>query len=132
MNALYQVPECEEIQFERWIDNGKAKVLSNREFCGLSFNQCVDWLFEQDSGRRIVCGIVRFIMNNDFKLSHAQIRSLDAQHQKWFQDYFDRYFEAHMPQIMAEAKEMQRENEEERAIAQHEARQDAAMARGEW
>ncbi|MBY8106411.1 hypothetical protein KW456_04695 [Vibrio fluvialis] len=115
MNILSLVPENEESALNAYIDKGIVRIKSNREFCGLTINSFVDWMFEQDLPRRMVVGLVREVMATQFdpQMSSHKLIPLES-FQDNFGDLLEKFIEENKVKIKdgyAAEKKQQFEND---------------------
>lgn len=114
MNIVSLVPENEESALNAYIDNGIIRIKSNREFCGLTITQFVDWMFEQDLPHRMVVGLVREIMATQFDPQMSSHKLIPLENfQDNFNDLLERYIDDNKAKIRdgyLEEKKQQFEN----------------------
>uniref|UniRef100_UPI003F585D6F hypothetical protein n=1 Tax=Vibrio cholerae TaxID=666 RepID=UPI003F585D6F len=121
MNILSLVPESEESAFNTYIDNGVIRIKSNREFCGLTITNFVDWMFEQDMPHRMVVGLVREIMATDFtkQMSSHNLLKLEK-FQEDFNELLAKYIDQNWKAVAEGYREQKKHHAVDRAIDQFE------------
>lgn len=124
MNILNLVPEPEEQQFSRFIDDGLDRIKSNREFCDLSLSGFVDWMYEQELPRKMVYGLIRNILTVQFEpmMSSHKLVELET-YQEHFNELLEKYLEHHWQSVIKEYRAQINDQITEQQIEAFESRQ---------
>ncbi len=108
-----RIDEAYEDALNGYIGYGKNRILSNREFCQLSMNGFVDWLYEHEIYSRAVPGVMKLLMT-------ANKQALDfgaGSYRKLLDEALDKYIEINNQAIKREFEASHRERQAEHTIA---------------
>jgi hypothetical protein len=93
------------------VANGSKRIFNNREFCGLSISDFVDYTVDGDLSGKMLNGLVRTVLTMEFSPEVTQLSQIKA-YQIHFDELFERFmrknedlFRQHFAAIQLEAKQ---------------------------
>ncbi|MDW6094023.1 hypothetical protein SBX64_15905 [Vibrio rhizosphaerae] len=99
MNILHLVSEDEESSFNSFIDHGVSRIKTNREFCGLSLSDFVQFILDGDISGKTIDGLIRTILTMQFEPDITQIVTLET-YKENFSELLERYIEKNHQKVL--------------------------------
>ncbi|SHO54376.1 hypothetical protein [Vibrio quintilis] len=118
-NILNLVPDCDENAFNVFLDHGIDRIKTNREFCGLSLSDYVQFILDGDTSSALVDGLIRTVLTMEFDPTPTQLLSLE-QFKETFTELFEPFLEENKQTILRGWNERAEDARNEAAITAYE------------
>lgn len=90
MSNILNLHQDAEDRFNAFVKHGTDRIWSNREFCGLTISDFVDYVVDGDLSGKMLNGLVRTILTMKLSPEVTKLSEITA-YQKHFTDLFDRF-----------------------------------------
>lgn len=110
MSNISKLYQDDEDRFEEFVKHGSNRILGNREFCGLTISDFVDFVVDGDLSGKMLNGLVRSLVTGTYQGSASV-------YQKHFNELFDRFISANEKRFQQEFARLQLEAKAEAETA---------------